>query len=350
MRNLFVLAALVMCCCGCGKRSSDLGMVAGHLELLVNGAPKSVVDIDEMKDDDSAVMRVIGRDFSEENLRTDLFLGAASSSCVVGDFLYICDRLNDCITIADSNGTLLKRIGRHGKAPGEFISPVNIAARNEAIFVYEFGNTRIQIFDARFKYLSSIPAAYNFLTGSLSASRDMIYVHGSFSDTVLLKAYETTPPFAFKYSLMPLLTPRTGKSLAFNAVKFSANEEGYLCVGYTALPYLFIFDPQRNQKATIEFTGKSVEGLLEAPKGLTTSGMPVRIFIGGLSLLPDGRVIFSEGKRVLLLENRKGNYVLTRTFKPNIGREYIRHISVDSQKGYMYLSTDLTSVYQVRFN
>ncbi len=340
--RIAILIIAMLLACGCRKASSSK-LEAYHLSSLIGAASKSVVDMESVRIEPCSVKVMAGGDsLSPTKSKTEMFLASASSSCVRGTQLLICDRLNDCIFVADSEGTILRKIGRHGKGPGEFIGPVHIACNTNFCFVYDLGNGRIQILDREFDYVSSIPAVYNFLSGCLAASRDQVYIHGSYADTLLLKRYSSISPFDLVSVSIPLLVPRTERSQAYNSVKFSANEDGWLCIGYTGLPYLFVFDPQGIQRSTIELQGKGVEQLKEHPNGLKASGAMMKIFIAGISVFQDGSVVFSDGHRIFVLENSNGTYRLKRVLRPGIGENVIRHICLDERRGRVFLTTDVS--------
>ncbi|MDI6717136.1 MAG: 6-bladed beta-propeller, partial [Actinomycetota bacterium] len=72
------------------------------------------------------------------------------------DKLYVTDAGDHDIKIFTTDGRLLKKFGRPGYKPGEFMFPHGITAdENGEIFVADSNNSRVQVFDknGRFKYL-----------------------------------------------------------------------------------------------------------------------------------------------------------------------------------------------------
>jgi hypothetical protein len=60
---------------------------------------------------------------------------------------YIVDSALNCVRIFDSNGRFIRQIGRRGQGPGHMLTPMRIGIdANDTIWIFEFGNMRIQTF------------------------------------------------------------------------------------------------------------------------------------------------------------------------------------------------------------
>lgn len=313
-RNLLI-AVLGACAlvAGCSHKEQPKGSIAEYaksLEGVIAAAPKSVIDLDAIEPETVYPDLVIPSDtLSKEG---GLFLASPQNLVVIGDSLYISDRMNHGIVVANRDGKLIRLIGREGQGPGEFARPWEIAANDRFILVHDEGNSRVQIFDHAFHYISSIPAFCHPTNGALAASDRRIFVQGS--DTNLVQVYEAREPFRLEYSFMPLVVPPHQQPMAMNSVLIATTRDGPFCIGYQCLPYLFVFDSTGKQFASIEFRGKEVDKLDQpVHKGYKASmgAVWVRIFISGLTILPDNTVLMGiSGGGVLVLTYREGKYSL----------------------------------------
>ena len=66
--------------------------------------------------------------------------------------VYVADFYNHRIQIFDSNGEFITSIGKQGSHKGEFERPTDVAVDNQGnVFVVDWGNDRIQKFSMRWK-------------------------------------------------------------------------------------------------------------------------------------------------------------------------------------------------------
>lgn len=68
------------------------------------------------------------------------------------DSVIICDIGNHCLREFDFNGNELRTIGQLGNGSGEFIRPTGLSYSNEAFYVVDSGNNRIQVLDRNLEY------------------------------------------------------------------------------------------------------------------------------------------------------------------------------------------------------
>jgi len=71
-----------------------------------------------------------------------------------GDYV-ICSAFPEpLIVLYSSAGDLLRKIGRKGQGPGEFMSPKSISISHDNIFCYDIGNMKVLRFNSRGDYIS----------------------------------------------------------------------------------------------------------------------------------------------------------------------------------------------------
>lgn len=86
-----------------------------------------------------------------------------SSFIIVNDAIYILESGNHRVLKLDLNGNLIEKYGNRGGGNYQFDNPISIASSNGLkIFVSDPGNNRIQVFDKRWQYLSSIAGNEKF--------------------------------------------------------------------------------------------------------------------------------------------------------------------------------------------
>lgn len=304
---------------GCSKKRGDqrpsISQIAGSLKEIINAAPKSIVDLDALPAEPIYPELIMGGETVAVG-KGKLFLAYPTTCVAEGDSLYISDKANNAIIVADEKGNLIRKIGRLGRGPGEFSDPWQIGAIGDKGFaVCDARNGRLQIFDRQFRYVASLPTEFApVFTAAAAGDGQRLFVHGNFHDSVLIHVYKAEKPFEHLFSLLPAShLPHDYKN-----ARFAVNKHGWLCAGYTALPYLFVFDSLLHQRSTIELKGKPVDELNEPPprRLRTPSGRaPVRMFIFGLSLLEDGTIILAAGGGDLyFLCEEGGKYYLLKHF------------------------------------
>lgn len=94
-------------------------------------------------------------------------LNKATSFTFGNDAIYIVEAGAHRVLKLGFDGKLIERYGKRGSGNYQFDNPVDIATTNGLkLFVSDSGNNRIQVFDKRWQYLSSIKAKEQFQTGS----------------------------------------------------------------------------------------------------------------------------------------------------------------------------------------
>lgn len=87
----------------------------------------------------------------------------ATSLSVTQNSIYVVEKGNNRLLKLNHDGLLLESIGGNGSGDYNFSNPIDVDATNGLkIFVSDNNNRRIQVFDRRGQYLSSITARQNF--------------------------------------------------------------------------------------------------------------------------------------------------------------------------------------------
>lgn len=298
-----------------------VAMGRSRLSSTIESAPKSVVDLDNTEGKTIEPSLILGASEAEEGANAhSLFLASPLACIVLNDSLYICDRLNNGIIVADTNGRLIRTLGRLGKGPGEFQEPRDIIRNRDKIYVYDSGNSRVQIFSNRFVYLRSI-LAFLRINETMGATEKYLFIPGAPGDSGAVRVFEASEPWRFMQFFMPTLVPPGQQPLVMNTVRVATNSEGFVAAGYNHLPYVFIFDPELKLSATLQFVGKAVRKLSEPVPGLDSPGRaPMWNFIGCLIMLSDRSIILGTEWTIYHIKLTGSNYIVKRRFELQRGK------------------------------
>jgi hypothetical protein len=107
--------------------------------------------------------------FAQQTSVDTLYSGLkkATSFTVGNDAIYIVEAGAHRVLKLGFDGKLIEKYGNRGSGNYQFDNPLDIATTNGLkLFVSDKGNNRIQVFDKRWQYLSSIKAKEQFQTAS----------------------------------------------------------------------------------------------------------------------------------------------------------------------------------------
>lgn len=105
--------------------------------------------------------------FAQKSVVDTLYTGLnnATSFIIANEAIYIVEKGNHRVLKLDLDGKLLEKYGNRGSRNYQFDNPSSITSSTGLkIFVSDRGNNRIQVFDKRWQYLSSIMGNEKFQT------------------------------------------------------------------------------------------------------------------------------------------------------------------------------------------
>ncbi len=318
--GVFFLTLTFLTACT-GKRIGPIKTVFSNqvIDSLLKRSELSLIDLDK-----AFRKEVFPLDNDRQRSNDNrLFLGDPTSLTVLRDSIYITDRVNNAIMVSTLDGQLVRRIGRSGRAPGEYLEPVSITGNDKYFFIHDFKNARIQILDSWFNYQISHPVfLLPFPFGSSVAANDQTLIVRSHQRTgTLISILSAQPPFQEIRSEFPLVIPLGEQPSALNFVRFAINQQGEYCVGYVGLPYLFVHDRDGHHVITIQFLGKEVASLTEPISGISGTGASsrnsVKYFFYALRMLDDSRIVIAHKTDVFFLKGDNKKYGIELRLKLN---------------------------------
>lgn len=250
--------------------------------------------------------------------------------------ILITDSKNDHLVVADYEGNVLRTIGKSGNGPLEFLSPGDMTAYNDKIYIIDQKNYRVQILDADLNYLDEIETRIvdqndpEFVFQHIAVNKDGIYLDGSsfFNDHVYLyQTNEKDPVIIGKNFYGPLFCYEE-KIFATNT-STKVYDKKTDTMGYRSGldNYLLLIDDTKK-----DFSQK-------------TNLMPATDATGFL-MNQEGIIVVSPSHSSLFSFDKDGNYRYTLAIIREIGGEPFSKLSVDSLGRYYVTAPDKGSIFR----
>ena len=151
----------------------------GH---IVSGSTENIkINIDKVSQNDTVYFSDLFNDYHIIPLETrkECLIGQINSIRFCDSKIIILDgRISKSVFIFDLNGNFIRKIGKVGKGPGEYISPSSISADEEKkeIAIYDGRLNRIQLFSLEGKFLKSIKIRQKLACKSIEVFNGRIYL------------------------------------------------------------------------------------------------------------------------------------------------------------------------------
>ena len=97
---------------------------------------------------------------------------------------YLTDWQQNTVWICDSEGKLIRRVGREGSGPGELQLPGGTAVFEDKVIVLDTGNSRVMIFNKDGTYLDDFRLAFPMTSGILASENGRIAVNSLWEPTL----------------------------------------------------------------------------------------------------------------------------------------------------------------------
>ena len=253
---------------------------SGVLDALLTAAPQTLVNLGALP---------------EEVWHTDMELGQPKDSMVLTHpFMFVIARdslyfanFRNAIYAAGFDGVLRRQIGRRGRAPGEFNQLSDFGFSGSHFFVGDA--SRIQVLSSSFEYVAAIaPQKGAIVPGKgMVVAANRLYTQCARGLDFRVCPFSTEPPFEKAPPFLPALGI-TNPSL--DGIEFGVTSDGQrVFVGYTGLPYVFVFDENHEHLHTIRLVGEPVNAHADNYT-MSRPGVPgtgLRIFLSNIHVLND---------------------------------------------------------------
>ena len=111
---------------------------------------------------------------NEQNEKNIIFSGLENATSIYAtqDHLFVVESGKHRLLKLDHNGNLIETLGGLGTGDYQFDTPIGVDATNGLkIYVTDYGNERIQVYDRRFQYLGSITGESGFQNRRISPTQ-----------------------------------------------------------------------------------------------------------------------------------------------------------------------------------
>lgn len=107
----------------------------------------------------------------EELIEKDIYLWkAACLGCDADGNIFVVDLQQKTLLKFDSKGGFLKKAGRKGQGPGEFLNPLSMSVADDRIWISDTGKYEILIFDLELNFIKSYKTRKAYI--AIAGSRD----------------------------------------------------------------------------------------------------------------------------------------------------------------------------------
>lgn len=154
-------------------------------------------------------------------------------------YIYVTDTMDYSLKKFDAQGTLIKKTGRRGQGPGEFLAPRSLVISEECLYVTDQFRLDIQVFDKNLNYMRSfkIPAPVSDIS---ILSKDEIAV-ATFSiessGKIIILSSKGEHKREFRYTDKKL-------GLMMDMISFVFDPQGCLYLAYNYQDRIEKYDPQ----------------------------------------------------------------------------------------------------------
>jgi len=241
--------------------------------------------------------------------------------------IYVTDTMDYSLKKFDSNGKLLKKVGRRGQGPGEFSAPRYVSGYGDSIYVTDQYMPKIQVFDKELDYISSIPVSMPVSDFSVLSENEIALATSSGTEPGTIYIFDSKGkiqnklPYSFKQ--MPLM---------MDSVSFEFDQQRNLYLAYSFQDRIEKFDTEGKK-----LWSKKLLGIRKVKKKKIASLiLPTKLIYKDIALDKSGNLYVLGGSfsknpsRDVYLLNPEGSLLATLTLPDTSHCIYI------DGKNYLY--------------
>lgn len=160
-------------------------------------------------------------------------------------YIYVTDNMDYSLKKFDDQGNFIKKTGRKGQGPGEFLAPRYLGISNEFLYVTDQFKSEIQVFDKNLNYSRSLPI-------SMSVSDLKVLSDDNIAVSTISMA-KTGRIFIFNSKgkiKRELLYSDKKSPLMMDNVNFDFDSQGNLYIVYNYQDKIEKFDPEGRKRWT----------------------------------------------------------------------------------------------------
>jgi len=185
--------------------------------------------------------------------------------------IYVSDQKIHAVMCFDSSGKFIRKIGKQGQGPGDFLTPSAVVVTKDYIVVRDIGNSRFQYLDLVGKYLRSFKVFKQYTSFVINENDLVIGAPMQFSRDNVSKLidilspegkllYSFGEPLIFKYDYVTL-----------NKVKLGLNKKGELFVAFHYFPIVRKYSLKGKLLAEYRIENKTMDDKVEFNKRMNSN-------------------------------------------------------------------------------
>jgi len=224
-----------------------------NLNNLLRGAPINRIDLSDIISD---TLMIPAENVISPDIEADEMLNSFLSTQAIyfGNYIIVMEFLTNNVAAYTPGGDFVQRIGW-----GEVSQATSITANSDSLYIYDYGNKIIHIYNTELDYQRSFPFDAPYYTqGSIKVNNAHVAYQreeasgfrvGDSGVSTLLSVADINQPNSPVADMIPRIVPTGKHPGGFNNLFFSINKRSDIVASYPALPYLFVyrnFDQYRN--------------------------------------------------------------------------------------------------------
>lgn len=163
MKKFFALIIMTLCCCtNCGSNGSQNSTdttgddsSAASVEVKLHVIDASRYSVGEIKL--SSIAEGKPAQIALGTISDGTLLGSINQIEMSGDYIFILDIQSSSVSMFSNDGTFIRKIGRCGRGPGEFVNLAGMAVDSLQQLVYILSSRKLTCYDFNGKLVKEVP-------------------------------------------------------------------------------------------------------------------------------------------------------------------------------------------------
>lgn len=154
-------------------------------------------------------------------------------------YIYVTDNMDYSLKKFDDKGNLIKKTGKKGQGPGEFLAPRYLDISKELLYVTDQFKPQIQVFDKNLNYSRSVPIAMPVADLKVLSDDEIAVATVSTTEAGKIFVFDSKGKITRKFQYSDKKS-----SLLMDNVSFDLDSQGNLYLAYSYQDKIEKFDPE----------------------------------------------------------------------------------------------------------